>query len=219
MRIIKRVRSVAKFFITQRIKGFPPPQTPMMDGPSLARFRQELAKCRFYLEFGSGGSTVEADRADIPGISVENDPYYHQAVRAALKDGTQIRLCTVDIGTTKGGGRPLFSKPTERRIAVWRRYVEAPFPIIRQQGEFPDFVLVDGRFRVACAIETARQAREMGAATLIMLDDYEGRPHYHELERWLGEPELVGRAAYFRPSAQGESISASAVEKCLADGR
>ncbi len=219
MHIIKRIGSIARFFYTQKIKGFPSPTVPMMDEISLERFRAEIGKCRFYLEFGSGGSTVEADRAKLAGISVENDPAYHKAVKAALHKNTQIVLCTVDIGATKGSGRPIFNKPTLRRVARWRRYVDAPFAIIAERGQFPDFVLVDARFRVACTLEVARQAIASKASTLIMLDDYQDRPHYHVLEKWLGPPERVGRTAFFRIIPETNEIPVALVQEHYSDWR
>ena len=180
---------LAKFFYRQRIKGFPTPTAPHFDEETLAFFTEKLKAARSYVEFGAGGSTIMADRLGIPTVSVEGDRYYAKSVRKGLRGGS-VRILTPDIGLTERWGKPLFRKPTPRRLAKWRRYIEAPFGLAPD----PDLILVDGRFRVACALECARRVKQ---ATLIVDDYYDGRPQYAVLERWLGKPHRIGRSAVF----------------------
>jgi len=189
MKKVRKLIDLLKFLHLQRVKGFAPPgDEPFMDQAGIARFKQEVARARAYVEFGSGGSTVYVDRAGIPAISVENDPYYARAVAARLNGG-RVTQRVVRMGITQAWGVPLFPK------AKWARaYVSAPWDLV----PFPDLVLVDGRYRVACALEAARRARDAGVAATLMFDDYAARPHYHAVERHLGQPELPGRAAMFR---------------------
>ena len=92
-------------------------------------------------------------------------------------------------------------------------YVDAPWG-----GEsFPQFILVDGRYRVACALESARRANMASAAAVLMFDDYAARPFYHEVEKHLGAPELVGRAAIFQIGSQ--NVEKKAVDQWLTDPR
>lgn len=188
-RKIRQARNLARFLYVRKVHGLTPPaDTPYFEPAGVDAFKAELAKASSYLEFGSGGSTVLADRAGIPAVSVESDAIYAKAVRSRLTSG-RVRLVTPDIGMTGEWGTPLF-----RSEAKWRRYVEAPFPI----EPFPDFVLVDGRFRVACALKTAQLAFENGKSATLMFDDYMGRPYYHEVETYLREPKIIGRAAFFQ---------------------
>lgn len=189
MNKVRKLIDLAKFLHLQRIKGFPPPgDEPFMDPPGVERFRAEALRARSYVEFGSGGSTVFVDRTGIPAISVENDPFYARAVARRLRNGTVLQRI-VRMGLTQAWGVPLF--PDVQRA---RAYVTAPWDI----APFPDLVLVDGRYRVACALEAARRARAKGAAATLMFDDYATRPHYHPVEQHLGPPELAGRVAIFR---------------------
>lgn len=193
--------ALLKFLYLQRVRGFPPPgDEPFMDAAGIARFKEEISKASRYVEFGSGGSTVVADRAGIEVISVENDPYYARAVASRLKGGA-VRQIVVHMGITGEWGFPMF--PTAKKA---RRYVTAPWV----GSPFPDFVLVDGRYRVACALESARRAHLSGAKAVLMFDDYVPRPQYHVVESLLGKPEIVGRSALFQIGKQ--PVTAEAVE-------
>jgi len=205
------IADLLRFYFVQRIKGFATPDEPMLDGETLGRLKQELSSASLYLEFGSGGSTVLADRMGMQGISVEGDPYYAAAVRKGLKAGG-MAILTPNIGITGPWGWPLLKRRTDRRLARWRRYIEAPFA---RMSEFPDLILVDGRFRVACALETARQAHARARSATLILDDYTYRPMYHGVEEYLGQPEIVGRAAIFEIGTS--VIPESAIRKALED--
>jgi hypothetical protein len=58
----------------------------------------------------------------------------------------------------------------------------------------PDVVLVDGRFRVGCALATAFKT---GREIELYFDDYKRRTQYHAVEEILGKPALIGRMARF----------------------
>jgi hypothetical protein len=187
------VRRTSNFLYVQRVKGFPLPSAPGLDAASLQRFRAELSAAEVYLEFGSGGTTLLADRLGVETVTVESDRYFAKAMKAALR-GTNVTILTPNIGITERWGRPIFNKPTARRLKRWRSYVDEPFACLRA---FPDLVLVDGRFRVACALESARQAYLRGCTATLIVDDYAARPRYRVVEQWLGKPEMAGRAAVF----------------------
>ncbi len=199
----QRATDLLRFLYVQRIKGFSPPgDEPFMDEASIARFKAEVSRARHYVEFGSGGSSVFVDRQGIPGISVENDRFYARAVASRLNGGS-IRQIVIGMGLTREWGFPLFPDP---RLA--EAYVSAPW---QTGAPFPDFILVDGRYRVACALESARRAHEANAHAVLMFDDYTVRPHYHVVEDLLGKPELAGRSAIFHIGSQ--SVPASSVEQ------
>lgn len=206
MNKIRKLIDLLKFLHLQRVKGFAPPgDEPFMDAPGITRFRREARRARSYVEFGSGGSTVFVDRAGIPAVSVENDPYYARAVAARLCFGS-VAQRVVRMGLTQAWGVPLFPRADRAQA-----YVSAPWDI----ALFPDFILVDGRYRVACALESARRAHAVGAKATLMFDDYTPRPHYHAVEQLLGEPELAGRAAIFQIGSQ--PVTATDVQPWLND--
>jgi hypothetical protein len=141
----------------------------------------------------------------VPTISVESDAYYARAVASQL-DGGSVTQIIASLGLAMEWGMPAF--PSVKRA---RRYVMAPWGINR----FPDFILIDGRYRVACALESARQASKTGAATVLMFDDYFGRPFYYGVEQQLGRPRQLGRAAIFEIGHQ--QVTEDAVARWLHD--
>jgi hypothetical protein len=67
--------------------------------------------------------------------------------------------------------------------------------------------LIDGRFRVACVLESLLH---LGPNTTcnILVDDYAGRPHYKSIEEFGDLVAMHGRMAHFRRSPGLD------VEKC-----
>lgn len=202
---LRRIRDLANFWYLQRVRGFDPPQSPELDAGTLDRLTAELGRCTAYLEFGSGGSTLLADRLGVRTVTIESDRFYGRTVASVLT-GNTVSIVPVDIGITAEWGWPLFKRPTAARLARWRRYVMSAFDLIS-----PDLVLVDGRFRTACALEAAR--RTDGA--VLIVDDYAERPSYCRIEQYLGAPERVGRSAVFRTSRQ--DIPQQVIDQAIRD--
>jgi hypothetical protein len=199
---------LVRFLYNRRKNGVPPPKDiPWFDAEGVKAFKAELAKASSYLEYGSGGTTVLADRAGIPTVSVESDPYFAQAVRSTMR-GRRVKLLNPNMGLTGFYGTPLL-----RRKAKSQRYIEAPFP----SAPFPDFILIDGRYRVACALAAAKHAHEAGRRATLMFDDYARRGYYHLIEKFLGKPQLRGRAAFF--SIGLCAIDQSAIDLAAGDWR
>lgn len=202
----ERFYSTIKFLYAQRTQALlPPDEEPHMPPAESARFRREISKAQRYMEYGSGGSTVYASRLGIPTISVENDKFYARAVATKLHGGAVTQI-VADTGITVEWGMPLFPNPAKAL-----GYVTAPW----DTGRFPDFILVDGRYRVACALESARRAKASNSTAILMFDDYATRPFYHAVEQFLGQPEIVGRAAIFQLGSQ--KVPTAAVLKWLAN--
>lgn len=194
--------SLVHFLFVQRVQGFTPPGRPGLDDQSADRFLEELKFCRNYLEFGSGGTTLVADRLRIPTVSVESDRFFAKAVRQGLRSDTNVEILDIYLGITREWSEPIFKRPTPARLERWRKYISSPLLQLSQRSVIPDFVLVDGRFRRSCILELAQVALKAGQTVRVMVDDYyeNGREHYHKVEDVIGIPEKVGRAALFQIS-------------------
>lgn len=127
------------------------------------------------LEFGCGGSTVALVEAGIGHLlSVDSDPAWLgrvgrvPACAAAMAEG-RLLLRHADIGPVGAWGRP--SSPFVQ--PQWARYWRDPWDLMREP---PDIVLVDGRFRVACAL--AGIPRLAGGGGLLLLHDFWHRQCY-----------------------------------------
>jgi hypothetical protein len=203
--------------------GPSPPGEVGLDDMAKQEFLRQLQSATGYLEFGSGGSTLAVAKFGVRALSIEGDPVYARLVHEALLDARNVEVLRVDIGLTREWSRPVFTWRTRERLAKWRKYVEVPFSRLAELGWFPDFVFVDGRFRRACVLETARQAAILGCPVNIMVDDYfsPGREHYHDVQRWFGQPKRVGRAAMFEwvPNASRSLPSREDLEAAAEDYR
>jgi hypothetical protein len=161
--------------------------------------RAAYAGAASILEYGSGGSTALA--AEMPGkrvVAVESDPDWAARMRAWFAanppaDGSAVEVMWADIGPTKKWGRPADD-------TGWRRYAHYPLTVWDRADMAPDVVLVDGRFRVGCAL--AALFRAPGPFTLLF-DDYAPRQRYHVVEEYLGPPHrMAGRMALWEVTPQ-----------------
>ena len=207
--MIERLKREIGFIYLQRTGGLTPPTTePTMDPEGISRFKFELGRAKSYLEFGSGGTTLLADRKRISTVSVESDRFYAAKVASKLC-GDTVEQLVVNLGINLEWGYPLRHTPKKGK-----KYASAPF---LTDYKIADFILVDGRYRVACALESAKRAYDEGRQATLMFDDYSPRPEYHQIEAHLGSPEINGRSAIFRIGLK--DIPISAIEAAYDDYR
>jgi hypothetical protein len=128
---------------------------PHMTAPELALLDRTM-KSGFtrYLEFGAGGSTLLAVQSGIDTVvSVESDRAWCETIRHHPEIAPRIRagraaILHADIGPTKAFGAPVDSASLDR----WPSYIRLPWVEWHRRGAMPDFVFVDGRFRVAACL-------------------------------------------------------------------
>lgn len=189
---LKYFGRAAQFNLRKHLCGYVINPEPTFDSEGLAFFASAIRNSRIYLEYGSGGSTILASKFASKIVSVETDAVFAKAVRKALPEtAINVSILTPDIGFTRELGFPVFDRPSPSRIAKWKRLPQAPW---NRCFEPPDLILIDGRMRVACALESLLQ---VGAATRILLDDYVGRD-YGAVEQFANLVAMHGRIAEFR---------------------
>jgi len=208
-----RAINYASFAWSQRVVGFNVPDRPDFDDATIPLFVDRVVSAKRYLEFGSGASSVLAAKAGAVFTSVDTDNHYLAAVGSkiaalGLTDPAKQTFLHADIGLTEYWGAPLFKHETPKRLARWRAYPEAPW---RVMDEKPDFVLVDGRFRVACALTAIKHLGE--GDWELWLDDYRGRDHYNIVERFAVLERMSGVTAIFRARA---NIDRAALDSAIA---
>ncbi|UYO93972.1 hypothetical protein [Pollutimonas sp. M17] len=186
-------------------------------------FESRLSEATTYLEYGSGGSTVLAAGLGKRVYSVDSDRIFIMRVREALNKYapdkvSNVSLLYANIGFTREWGQPVFRTPTSVRLARWREYSEKPWDSLKQVGHVPDLVLIDGRFRVACALRSMQHLVNKPNAILIV-DDYIGRDWYLEIERFGEMVEVVGRMAVFRPKVMDMEEIEQSIQRYVADWR
>ncbi|MCX7560664.1 hypothetical protein OS190_13885 [Sulfitobacter sp. F26204] len=157
--------------------------------------RSHYEKAKVILEYGSGGSTVMAsEMPDKTIFSVESSRVWTKMMKRWFDEAQPVSMPDmrhVNIGPTGKWGTPIDSRAYQRYslypLSVW----DSP------EFKHPDVILVDGRFRVACALTAMLRCTKK---TTLLFDDYEGRKGYHVLEDYLEKEEVVGKMARFTVS-------------------
>jgi hypothetical protein len=153
------------------------PSAPRMSAGELELFDVVIADKKLVIEFGMGGSTLRLlQKSAAKVISVESDPRWSAAIAKtdlaseSLARGRLV-ICPVDVGEVGSLGFP----KDKSKADLWEEYWTAPWR--GTDGDDPDLVFVDGRFRVACALNALLR----GSASLtIMIHDFWARPHYQQ---------------------------------------
>ena len=154
-------------------------------------FIESLKKSFFYLEYGSGSSTILADRLNKEFLSVESDTNFYNFLLKQIKKKNKIIL--KGFGLSGDFSMPLlfnFRKYFLRNKAL--KYSADVLENLENNKKIPDLILVDGRYRVLCALKLYDFFKEKKNFPLIILDDYETREYYKILEKFY-KIRLVGR--------------------------
>lgn len=159
-----------------------------MTPSEVSLFRSLLVCSSHYAEFGSGGSTVlAASLVQASVTTVDSSKEWLDRVREACV-AQQCRvaptLVHADIGVVKELGYPA----DDTRMGDWHAYHGALRD--RDGGVLADLVLVDGRFRVACFVQTLLWGNP---DSVIAVHDFT-RPQYqvvHELAREVARAESL----------------------------
>lgn len=134
----------------------------------LTMYYKYLDKCNYYFEYGIGGSLYQASlRKGIKKIvGVESDPEWVDKVKEMIgeDDRVEIIFCEMD-AIPKKIGRP-GPKSTKEQ---WVNYSDQIKLIGKDLGKKLDFVLIDGRFRVACCLKCFDVIRD---SCYIAFDDF-----------------------------------------------
>lgn len=148
------------------------------------------------LEYGTGGSSFLFTENPLNFlVACETSSQWLDKLKMGLKAHGRRNFLPVhmNIGPTVDWGMPLC---IESQNHLFQEAVKMPSKICRGISFVPDFVLIDGRFRVACFLEALSLCQP---GCLILFDDYAERPEYHVVEKLVPVFKMVGRAALFRP--------------------
>ncbi len=167
------------------------PESPHMSPSEKKLFKSCLKNATNYFEFGSGGSTVWAAQEDLTVYGVESDNDWVRALKENLGENCQVEA--VDIGPTKEWGFPASLDHSEN----FPRYSQAVFD---HQNPF-DFILVDGRFRVACTLSAIQHILTYSSTpkdARIFIHDFWNRKQYHEVLDFLDIVDKEETAGVFK---------------------
>ena len=159
----------------------------VFDGENLL-FKDTLKNTNFYGEYGVGKSTVYVSQnSNNRIISVDSSEKWIESTLSEIKnENSEVELKFVNIGKIAEWGYP-FSYEKKENFKLYREYIWT-------KKEKPDFVLIDGRFRVACFL-TCLKFSDKG--TKIIFDDYTNRGIYHMVEIFEKPIKTYNRQALF----------------------
>ncbi len=178
---------------------------PRMTKPELELYSRVISTARNYLEFGSGGSTCyAASRVAERIVTLDSSAEWLNDVAEWCRTagGLQPRTIFVDIGPTGAWGVPT-DKASQFRWPDYHSHVWAT-----EDANSFDTFLVDGRFRVACFMQTVLRAKP---GSTIMFHDFTNREHYHVVLPFVQAVETAGTLGVFRVTAEFDRMAAQKV--------
>ena len=194
------------------------PLQPDMTQPEQALLVRSLQAASHVWEWGCGGSTaLAASMSNIHSIrSVESMAEWRTRVLDATSMyGKRVHIALVSLGPSVAWGRPSDDSMKHN----WPNYTQA----FRKRASAgtepgadgsalpplpePDLVLIDGRFRVACALEVVLS----GMRPLVAFHDFADRIAYHVVLSFYDVVEEVERLAVMRPRSEWDASAVRAM--------
>lgn len=159
-----------------------------------------IRECRFflnrfnrnktlYLEYGCGVSTLIAGLRAKKAISIEGSLEWYQNTSKLLqhyKLDKTVELRHANIGPTAWLSYPIFNNATAHNYCIKSLKADELF----------DLILIDGRFRVACAAHAYHRLNHKGT---LLVHDYRGRHHYSDINKLFTLTGFVQTLAAFKP--------------------
>ena len=142
-------------------------------------FKKNLKKCKFYLEYGSGNSTILAHELDKKFQSIETDKSFYKF----MKTKKIQNIVYSDLGPTKYFSFPILPLMfIKKKIEFYGNYLDHFY---KQKKTIPDLILIDGRFRVFTCINVLNflSKNKIKKRIKIIIDDYKFRKNYKVLNK------------------------------------
>jgi len=172
-------------------------------------FKNEIKKSKFYLEFGSGSSTLFAQKIRKKFISIEGDKIFFNIIKKKINNPG---LRYYNIGLTYKYSIPYFYCPK-----LQLNYSKSIFEELQRKKIVPDLILIDGRFRVLVALQAHIFMSKIKKNIRIIIDDYAQRYHYHILEIFF-KIKVIGNFGVVY-GLKNKRITKKMIEKYLRDHR
>ena len=145
-------------------------------------FLRNLRKSKFYLEYGSGSSTLLAKSLNKDFISLELDKSFYNYLKSKIKIN---QLKYFNIGPTKYFSFPILPYfLIKNKINIYCNFIKN---ISLEKKVIPDLILIDGRFRIyvcLCIIKFLL-IKKINKKITIIIDDYKDRENYKVLRKVL----------------------------------
>ncbi len=152
-------------------------------------FKELIKNTQIYYEYGCGKSTefvFNHSSASIYSVDSSRDWVRKIESLEGFKSSKRLNVNWIDVGIVANWGTPTSYKMRHN----FQKYAE----ILWLNKDFPDLVLIDGRFRVLCFLTSVKFAP---VGCKILFDDYINRPFYHVVEEFCEKIDNCGRQALF----------------------
>ena len=170
-------------------------------------FLDKLKKSKFYFEYGSGSSTLIANDLNKKFISIELDKKYYLELKKKIRND-QVKF--FNIGPVGEFSYPIFK--LKKKIVNYINSIDTYL----SNEDYPDLILIDGRFRIACCLNILKHVQKKSLKVLILLDDYEKRESYKILNKFF-KIKSIGRMAVLK--ALKKRVSDKTLNEYLYDPR
>ncbi len=152
--------------------------------------KKKILNSNFFLEFGSGNTTIFAKENKKFYFSIESDRSFYSFMK-----NKNVNIIFYSLGLVEFYSYPLFKKKFFQKFYQnkARKYGSKIFEKLNKDKKFPDLILVDGRYRVLCMLNIFKFLKENNLFnTCVILDDYKFRDYYHIVREYF-EIKTVGR--------------------------
>lgn len=168
-----------------------------MTSDEITLFDETIKKSRYYLEFGLGGSTIRTLlKSNAMVFSVDSSSEWIDELREysyiRMMENQRLKLFHVNIGPIRKWGHPVDKGINKEKFPYYSGYVFDQIKNVKL-----DTVLIDGRFRVACALKTIMEYSNKGNI-LLLIHNFWNRYHkYHVLLNYLVEVNRADKLSLF----------------------
>jgi hypothetical protein len=181
--------------------------TPRMSEAEVKLFTKYLQGQKVVIEFGAGGSTGLAIKTGVKQLySVESDFDFinklqeYDRIQKAVENSL-VQFFHINIGPVGAWGYPRDQSSQEN----WPRYYsdiwkKVPDPI--------NLVFIDGRFRVACALQSLSH---INTTTKVIMHDFWDRPPYHDVLKFFDPIESADTLVVLQPKEKFDQHLLSAM--------
>ena len=162
-------------------------------------FTRKIKNTKIYLEYGSGSSTLFVNdycnkNIDFKYVSVDSDRDFYNFLKKKI---TRKNYYLYSLGYVYFYSRPILF--FLRKFFLKRKakiYAGKVLEYLEKEKLFPELILIDGRYRVLCALYCYKFIKKNNIKTTLLVDDYVGRPSYYVLEK-LFFSKKIGRMGIF----------------------
>jgi len=148
---------------------------PELGVNDMKMFYRYLDKATIYFEYGSGGSTYQANlRPNIQKIyTVESDKTWMNKLNSVIKNNTKITYIYNEMGTKPHTWGYPCGRCLKTSLANYSEHIRN---LTIEERSRINLVMVDGRFRVACCLKCFNVIND---DCYVIFDDFLHRKKYH----------------------------------------